>query len=346
MTNSFFQTRMHHDHVHLTAVNTPLGLYKWLVMPMGLKNALAIHQHRVTAVLRKYLGIICHIYLDNIVIWSQTIDEHEQNDKLVLNALQDAQLYVNLEKMNLFCLEIDFLGHHISARGIEADGKKADCIVNWPIPKSATDVRSFLGLVRYLVDFLPVLTEYMGILTELTMNESEKKIPAWTDCYHRAFEATKSIVVGRECLTTIELTKLPKYKIFVTTDTSDKRSGAVLSFGKTWVSARPIAFDSMTFKGAELNYPVHEKELLAIIRVLKKWRVDLLGSLFFVYTDHKTLENFNTQKDLSCHQVRWMEFMSQYDAKIVYVKGDDNTVANTLSCLPSHPTTEEAKNAT
>jgi len=184
MMNSFFQTQMHPDHVHLTAVNTPLGLYKWLVMLMGLKNAPAIHQRQVTAVLRKYLGIICHIYLDNIVIWSQTIDEHEQNVKLVLNALRDARLYVNLEKTNLFCLEIDFLGHHISTHGIEADGKKADRIVNWPIPKSATDVRSFLGLVRYLADFLPALAEYMGILTELTMNESEKKFPAWTDHYH------------------------------------------------------------------------------------------------------------------------------------------------------------------
>lgn len=71
---------------------------------------------------------------------------------------------------------------------------------------------------------------------------------------------------------------MPEYKIFVTTDASDKRLGAVLSFGKTWASARPIAFNSMTFKGAELNYPVHEKELLAVIRALKKWRMDLLGS--------------------------------------------------------------------
>jgi len=95
---------------------------------------------------------------------------------------------------------------------------------------------------------------------------------------------------------------MPDYKIYVTTDASDKCSGAVLSFGPSWEAARPVAFDSMTFKNAELNYPVHEKELLAIIRALKKWRVDLLGSLFFIYTDNKTLENFNVQKDLSCCQ--------------------------------------------
>jgi len=82
-------------------------------------------------------------------------------------------------------------------------------------------------------------------------------------------------------------------------DTSNKWSGTVLSFGPTWDTAHPVAFDSMTFKGAELNYPVHEKELLAVIQALKKWQVDLLGSPFFIYTDHKTLENFNSQKDLS-----------------------------------------------
>lgn len=133
--------------IHLTAVNTPLGLYEWLVMPMGLKNAPAIHQRRVTSALRELLGKICHIYLDDIVIWSQTLAEHEENVQRVLKALRDARLYVNLEKTHLFCAEINFLGHHISACGIEADEKKAECIVNWPIPKSATETRSFLGLV-------------------------------------------------------------------------------------------------------------------------------------------------------------------------------------------------------
>ena len=344
MTNSFFQTQMNPNHIHLTAVNTPLGLYEWLVMPMGLKNAPAIHQRRVTAALRDLIGKICHIYLDDIVIWSQSLEEHTKNVRLVLKALKDARLYVNPDKTNLFCLEIDFLGHHISARGIEADNKKADRILDWPTPKSATETRAFLGLVRYLADFLPALAEHTGILTELTTTVSEKNFPKWTERYQTAFDSIKKIVVSRECLMTIDLTKMPENKIFVTTDASDKRSAAVLSFGKTWSSARPVAFDSMTFKGAELNYPVHEKELLAVIRALKKWRVDLLGSPFFIYTDHKTLENFNTQKDLSRRQACWMELMSQYNAKIVYIKGDDNCVADVLSCLPTDSALTNAEN--
>lgn len=90
----------------------------------------------------------------------------------------------------------------------------------------------------------------------------------------------------------------------------------------------------MQLKGAEKNYPVHEKELLAIIRALKKWRADLLGTHFYVYTDHRTLENFDTQKDLSRRQLRWQEFISQYDMTITYIRGEDNTVADALSRLP------------
>ena len=126
----------------------------------------------------------------------------------------------------------------------------------------------------------------------------------------------------------------PTSKIFVTTDASNFCSRAVLSFGKTWETAQPVAFDLMTFKGVELNYPVHEKEMLAIIRVLQKWQADLIGSSFTIFMDHKTLENFYTQLDLSWCQVWWMEFMSQFDAKIVYIKGKNNTVADALSCLP------------
>jgi hypothetical protein len=191
---------------------------------------------------------------------------------------------------------------------------------------------------------LPALADHTGVLTELTTKNSKRDFPSWMPRHQNAFDAIKLIVTSRDCLTTINFTKMPENKIFVTTDASDKCSGAVLAFGPSWEKARPVAFDSMTFKNAELNYPVHEKELLAIIRALKKWRVDLLGTPFFIYTDHKTLENFNVQKDLSRRQARWMELMSQFDAKIVYIKGEDNTVADALSCLPSPESLIKAEN--
>jgi hypothetical protein len=100
-----------------------------------------------------------------------------------------------------------------------------------------------------------------------------------------AFDSIKQIVVGRDCLMTIDFNLMPDHKIYVTTDASDTCSRALLFFGPTWESAWPVAFDSCIFKGAELNYPVHEKELLAIIQALKKWRTDLVGLPFFVFID-------------------------------------------------------------
>jgi hypothetical protein len=341
MTNSFFQTRVHPDDVHLTAVTTPLGLYEWLVMPMGLRNSPAIHQRRVTAALREYIGKICHIYLDDIVIWSDNVADHTKHIDLIMRALRDARLYCNSKKCKFYQTELDFLGHHISERGIEPNSSKIDRILHWPVPKSSTDVRAFLGLVRYIAIFLPKLADHTVILTPLTTKEARKSFPAWTPTHQDAFESIKALVISADCLTTIDHINPGDNKIFVTCDASDWRTGATLSFGPTWELARPVAFDSMQLKGAEKNYPVHEKELLAIIRALRKWRSDLLGTPIYIYTDHRTLENFDTQKDLSRRQLRWQEFLSQYDLTITYIRGEDNTVADALSRLPPNCFTDE-----
>ena len=236
MTDSFFQTRMHPDDIHKTAVTTPFGNYKWCVMPMGFRNSPAIHQRRVTNALRKYIGKICHIYLDDIVIWSNSIDDHIKNVHTIMEALRQAKLYVNKKKTNLFCYEINFLGHKISQKGIEADGSKVDKILDWPVPRNANEVRAFLGLVRYLNAFLPRLAAQSQILSRLTTKECDKKFPEWTDQLNDAFLKIKDIVVSRECLTVIDHKKLDSNKIFLTTDASDRATGAVLSFGPTCIT--------------------------------------------------------------------------------------------------------------
>jgi hypothetical protein len=208
------------------------------------------------------------------------------------------------KKTSLFCIELDFLGHHISRRGVEADSRKVEKILSWHTPKSSADVLSFLGLVRYIASFLPALAVHTHVLNALTTAEAELNF-CWTSSHDAAFQSIKQPVTSRECLTVIDHQNMGDNRIFVSCDASDYCSGAVLSYGPTLTTARPVAFESQSFKGAELNYPVHEKELLAIVRALKKWRVELLGSPFTVLTDHKTLENFFTQPLLSRHQSRW-----------------------------------------
>ena len=334
MTNSFFQTRVHPDDVKFTAVMTPFGLYEWVVMPMGCKNAPATHQRRMNQALHKYIGRICHVYLDDIVIWSSSIEEHQENVRTILKALRAADLYCSTKKSQLFTTELDFLGHHVSARGIEPDKTKVEKIQNWPVPRCAKDVRKFLGLVQYLASFLPRLAEHRSVLTKLTTKEAQKDWPGWDQSHQLAFQNIKDIVLGSECLTTIDHDNMDGRKIFITCDASDRRTGACLSFGKTWESARPVAWDSVQLSQAEKNYPTHEKEMLAIVRALKKFRADLLGVQFTVYTDHRTLECFQRQRDLSRRQARWQEFLAEYDFEVVYVKGKENMVADALSRIP------------
>jgi hypothetical protein len=287
------------ESIHLTAVTTPLGLYEWLVMNSGTVKCTPVHQRRVTAALQPFLGVFAHIYLDDLIIWSSSLEEHTKQIKLIMNALCKAHLYCNPKKLRFYLTELVFLGHRISQRGIKACSSKVDKILNWPAPKTANEVRSFLGLVRYIATFLPHWAEHTAVLTPLTNKECNKRFPAWSATHQNAFEAIKALVVSHECLTVIDHTSPGDNKIFVTCDASDLRTGAVLSWGPSWESARPVAFDSMQLKDVQKNYPVHEKEMLAIVHALKKWRSDLLGSQFIVYTDHQTLENFDTQKDLS-----------------------------------------------
>ncbi|KAJ2925766.1 hypothetical protein H1R20_g11329, partial [Candolleomyces eurysporus] len=331
MTNAFFQTRMHPDDVELTAVSTPWGSFDWLVMPMGLRNAPSIHQRRIARALAPFLGKFVHVYLDDIVIFSDSIEEHVQHLHDILSALREHRLSLNPKKTCLFRDEIHFLGHVISAEGVRPDGQKVEKIKHWPIPKSATEVRRFLGLVRYLANFLPNLASHTEVLFRLTTKDCDAEFPEWTPDHQRAFEGIKELVMGAECLTTIDHGNPGTNKIYLTTDASNTRSGAILSFGPSWETARLVAFDSAPFKGAQLHYPIHEKEMLAVMRALVKWRSDLIGEPFFIYTDHRTLENFDGQKDLSGRQQRWMEYLSQFDGKFVYVKGTDNTVADALS---------------
>ena len=333
MTNSFFQTRVHPDDIYLTAVRTPWGLYEWVVMPMGGCNAPSTHQRRMTDALRELIGKICHVYLDDIIIWSQTVEEHEMNISRVLEALRKANLYCNGSKTTLFSTEISFLGHKISAAGIQADPRKVDRILDWPQPTTATNVRGFLGLTRYIAAFLPALAEHTSVLTPLTTKECDREFPEWKPEHQKAFQAIKDLVTSTECLTVIDYEDTTK-KIFVTTDASDRRTGAVLSFGETWETARPVAYDSYQLNDAEKNYPVHEKELLAIVKALKKWRTSLLGTHFQVLTDHRTLEYFQSQKDMSRRQMRWSMYLADFDYEITYIRGEDNTAADALSRMP------------
>lgn len=336
MTNSFHQTRVDPSSVPYTAVSTPLGLFEWLVMPMGGSNAPSTHQRRMMSALHHLIGRICHVYLDDIIIWSNSLEEHTQNIALVMKALEDAHLFCSLKKTTLYASEVLFLGHIISEAGLRPDPAKVDKIRDWPRPRTTTDVRAFLGIVRYLDKFLPKLVDHTMVLTPLTRKEfnGHGKFPEWTSEHQAAFDGIKNLVLSSDCLTNIDPNS--DNLVFVTTDASDTRTGAVLSTGPTWEESRPVEFDSEPLNPAERNYPTHEKEMLAIIRALEKWSYHLLGTKCIVYTDHSTLQFFETQKNLSRRQQRWLDRLSLFDYEIRYLPGEKNSAADALSRYPEH----------
>lgn len=265
ITNSFFQTLVHPDHVKYTTMLTPFRLWEWVVMPMGLRNSPATHQQRVMQALSDLIGRICHVYLDDIIIWLSSLAEHKANVALVLEALQMAQLYCSTKKSSLFMMDVHFLGHDISADGIAADGSKVEHVLKWQAPTSVKQVRQFLGLVRYISAFLPALAEHTAVLTPLTKKECNKSFPVWTSEHQSAFEAIKGLVLSCDCLMTIDHHNPGENQIFIMCDTSQRHMGAVLSFVESWESARPVVFESRQLRAAELHYLVHEQEMLSIM---------------------------------------------------------------------------------
>jgi len=148
----------------------------------------------MTAALREHLSKICHIYLDNIIVWSNSVEEHVKHIDMIMQSLRKAKLYCNLNKCNFFQKEVNFLGHHISEQGIEPNSSKIDKVINWPQPKSATDVRGFLGLVQYIALFLLKLADHTVLLTLLTTKEARKSFPEWTNTHQSTFDAIKVLI--------------------------------------------------------------------------------------------------------------------------------------------------------
>ncbi|GAA5977503.1 hypothetical protein JCM11641_000983 [Rhodosporidiobolus odoratus] len=308
-TNAFFQTPMAEEDIEKTAIKTPRGLFEWTVMPQGLCNAPATHQARVNEALRHLIGVCCQAFVDDVIIYSATLEEHEQNCRAVLSALRAAGLYCSKKKTDSFSLRTESLGHVISRGGIEADPSKVEKIKNWTRPSTVSQVRGFLGLVQYLRKFIPQLAEHTAGLTPLTKKGLTCIDDLWTEKEQRAFEATKGIVTSLPVLKPVDQDS--EEPIWLMTNASKVGIGAYIA--------------------AEKNYPTHEQELLAVVAALKAWRIDLLGVRFRVLTDHDTLKHFQTQATLSKRQARWTEVLADYDFELSYIPGKQNAVADSLS---------------
>lgn len=328
-SDAFWQTPMHEDDIEKTAIKTPWGLFEWTVMPQGLCNAPATHQARINEALRHLIGVCCAAFVDDIIIFSKTLEEHKENVSEVLKALRKAGFYGSPNKTKLFTTRTKFLGHGISRKGISVDDSKVQKIKEWERPKTVTQVRGFLGMVQYLRKFIPRLAEFTSALTPLTRKGMTQIDHLWTEEQEKAFVGIKKMITSLPVLKPVRHDS--DEPIWLMTDASKVGIGAVLLQGEDWKTAHPCGFWSRQYIAAEKNYPTHEQELLAVVGAMKAWRIELLGCKFRVLTDHDTLRHFKTQPTLSRRQARWMELLADYDYELSYIPGKMNTVADSLS---------------
>ena len=324
LRSGYHQIRIKESDIPKTGFRSRLGHYEYVVMPFGLTNAPATFMTLMNSVFREYLGKFVLVFLDDILICSKNEDEHKQHLKQVFEILREHKLYAKLSKCDFFTLRVEFLGHVISDEGISIDPKKVTVVAEWPVPKDKTEVRSFLGLASYYRRFVKGFSKIAAPMTDLL--KGKNNIINWTPECESSFQTLKSLLTQTPVLTIMDPLK---GNIILCTDASDLAIGAVLMQDK-----KIIAYESRKLNSAELNYPVHEKELLAVIHSLKIWRHYLLGLKFKIQTDHESLRYLSTQPHLSRRQCRWMELLQEFDFEIEYVKGKENVVADALSRRP------------
>ena len=319
LRSGYHQLRVKDEDISKTAFRTRYGHYEFLVMPFGLTNAPAVFMDLMNRVFSEYLDKFVIVFIDDILVYSKTREEHEDNLRTVLEILRKKQLYAKFSKCEFWLQEVAFLGHVVSEKGIEMDPAKVDAITKWPRPSTVTEVRSFLGLAGYYRRFVEGFSSLALPLTKL-MRKGVKF--EWSDERQKSFEELKKRLVTAPVLT------LPSgiggYQIY--SDASKKGLGCVLmQHGKV------IAYASRQLKPYEVNYPTHDLELAAVIFALKIWRHYLYGETCDIFTDHKSLKYIFTQKELNMRQRRWLELLKDYDARIQYHPGKANVVADALS---------------
>lgn len=329
LASGFHQIEMDLNSIPKTAFSVENGHYEYIRMPFGLKNAPATFQRVMDNVLKDLQGKICLVYMDDIIIFSTSLQEHISNLKAVFRRLREHNLKIQLDKSEFLCKTVEFLGHVITPEGIKPNPKKVDAIKNFPIPKTPKEVKSFLGLIGYYRKFIRNFAHLTKPLTNcLKKNHSVKHTPEFVN----SFELCKSILMNDPILQHPDFSQ----PFNLTTDASNHAVGAILSQGPIG-NDLPIAYASRTLNPAETNYSTIEKELLAIVWATKYFRPYLFGTKFKIITDHKPLQWLFSIKEPNSKLVRWRLKLEEYDYEIIYKKGKNNTNADSLSRIQINP---------
>jgi len=339
LTQGYYQIRVAGGDREKTAFNTREGKFEYIGMPFGLTNAPATFQTLMNRILRPFLGKFVIVYLDDIVIYSASLGEHYEHLRAVLQALKDNTLFAKPSKCVIAANELEFCGFVVGSGFRRPIASKIQVILDWPRPTNVHEVRQFLGIAQYYREAFPQFTKaalpLFELLKEADAEQRKKKYRkvTWNAQAERAFTQIKEIAGAETILAQADTTR---GDFEIDADASEWAIGCRLS---QWNTAHtklfPVAYDGRKLSPAEINYPIHEKELLAVKYALQVWRIYIdNGFTVIVWTDHESLKYLSTMKNPSKRLARWIDEFGEYSLDIRYKKGGENTIPDAISRRP------------
>ena len=326
LRSGFWQVTMDARDSDKTAFVTRRGQFRFKVLSFGLANSPSVFQRLMDLVLAGMTWETCLVYIDDVIVFSKTFDEHVVRLSAVLQRIRNAGLKLKPSKCRLFQRRVVFLGHVLSDEGIEPDPEKVAAVVNWPVPTNLTEVRAFLGLASYYRTFIKDFSKIAAPLHELSKKGHRFM---WDERRQLAFEALKDRLTSAPVLAAPDSKGL--YVLDV--DASDVASGAILHQVQE-NELKVIAYASRLFDQAERKYCTTRKELAAVVFGLKRFRQYVLGRRLVVRSDHAALSHLRRTKDPVAQQARWLDFIEQFDVEIKYRSGPAHRNADALSRRP------------
>lgn len=324
LRTGFHQIKIHPDDREKTAFRTRFGSFEYTVLPMGLCNAPGTFMELMNETFRDVLDRFVLAFLDDILVFSKTREEHVKHVREVLTRLRKQKLYAKLAKCEFFQEEVNFLGHRIGAKGLAVSQDKIDVVREWRTPRDVPEVRSFLGFANFYRRFVK---DYSLIALPLSDLTKDKVMFTWGDAQQQAFDTLKEAM----CTAPVLLIPDPSLPFTLNCDASNYAVGATLQQDQG-NGLQPIAYRSRKLTPAEINYDVREREFLAIVDACSHWRHYLHSAEpFRLLTDHDSIKYHRTMPNLTGRLARWVEKMAEFDYIVQHIPGAQNVVADALS---------------